>query len=40
VVHAAISGDRLVPDPGSGAAGLAGRRIRSDLLVFTKPVKP
>jgi hypothetical protein len=36
LVHAAIRGSQLAPDPAAG--GLPGGcRIHSDLLVFTKP---
>jgi hypothetical protein len=38
LVHAAIRGGQLIPDPATGMAGLpAARHIHSDLLVFTRP---
>jgi hypothetical protein len=39
LVHAAIRGSQLAPDPAAGdGAGLpGGSRIHSDLLIFTKP---
>jgi hypothetical protein len=38
LVHAAIRGGQLIPDPATGVAGLpAARQVHSDLLVFTKP---
>jgi len=38
LVHAAIRGGQLIPDPATSVAGLpAARRIHSDLLVFTAP---
>jgi hypothetical protein len=38
LVHAAIDGDHLAPDPAAAAASRAGgTQIHSDLLVFTKP---
>jgi hypothetical protein len=42
LVHAAITGGRLVPGPASygTAGGLGGIRVHFDLLTFTKPGKP
>jgi hypothetical protein len=42
LVHAAIRGSQLAPDPAAGdGAGLPGGcRIHSDLLIFTKPGTP
>ncbi|HCU95954.1 MAG TPA: hypothetical protein DHU96_25840, partial [Actinobacteria bacterium] len=39
LVHAAIDGDHLTPDPAAAAAAsrAGGTQIHSDLLVFTKP---
>jgi hypothetical protein len=39
LVHAAIDGDQLAPGPraAGAAAQPGGRRVHSDLLVFTKP---
>lgn len=38
LVHAAIRGGQLIPDPATCVAGLpAARHIHSDLLVFTRP---
>jgi hypothetical protein len=39
LVHAAIHGDQLTPDPAAPlpASQAAGQQVHSDLLVFTKP---
>ena len=39
LVHAAIDGDHLTPDPAATAPAsrAGGTQIHSDLLVFTKP---
>lgn len=38
LVHAAIDGGHLIPEPAAaGPVSLAGHHIHSDLLVFTKP---
>jgi len=39
LVHAAIDGDHLAPDPGGAASATwaGGTQIHSDLMVFTKP---
>ncbi len=38
LVHAAIRGGQLIPDPATAVAGLpAARHVHSDLLVFTRP---
>jgi len=42
LVHAAIDGDHLAPDPATTnpASRASGHHIHSDLLVFTKPGFP
>jgi hypothetical protein len=38
VLHAAIRGGQLIPDPAAAVAGLpAARQVHSDLLVFLRP---
>jgi hypothetical protein len=37
LVHAAIDGDQLAPDPAAPVSRAGGTCIHSDLLVFTKP---
>jgi hypothetical protein len=38
VLHAAIRGGQLIPDPATGVAGLpAARQVHCDLLVFLRP---